>query len=291
MIYGIVYLYRNKINGKCYVGQTIQSVKQRHKSHLKNRYAIGCALRKYGVDNFEISIVEHCNSQDELNDAESYYVQHYRSLYPNGYNLTTGGGQHGKPCEESRRKKSDAVTGEKHPMFGKRCPEETRRKISEANSNPPEETRRKMSNGQIKLWADIEHREHMSKAHIGNPGYWKGKTLSEETRRKISEANSNPSDDRRKQLSDNQKGKPSYWKGKTLAEEHRKRLSASCIGREAWNRCRIRVIEISTGHFNEFDSITETCLYCDVPKSNRFYRALSDNQPYRGYIFERLSKP
>lgn len=125
MSYGIIYLYRNKINSKCYVGQTTYD---KPRDHRRSKYPLGRAIQKYGLDNFEVSVVEHCNDQDELNDVEAYYVKHYRSLYPGGYNLTTGGGSYGKHCKESRRK---------------------------------------MSKSQSKLWDNEEHRKNMSEAHKG----------------------------------------------------------------------------------------------------------------------------
>ena len=59
---GSIYLFKNKINGKCYVGQSIKP-KQRYRDHM---YSVnhGChlpiheAIRKYGIENFEFSILE-----------------------------------------------------------------------------------------------------------------------------------------------------------------------------------------------------------------------------------------
>jgi|688.fasta_scaffold625874_2 group I intron endonuclease len=93
-----IYKIENKINGKLYIGQTINSLKTRFKKHLsqincKNQCsALYSAIRKYGKENFEISeIVSGDFSKDELNNLEIFFIQHYNTLSPNGYNLQTGG--------------------------------------------------------------------------------------------------------------------------------------------------------------------------------------------------------
>lgn len=47
-------------------------------------------MRKYGIDNFHIVVVEEC-PQTELNDKEKYYIKKYNTYVPNGYNATLGG--------------------------------------------------------------------------------------------------------------------------------------------------------------------------------------------------------
>lgn len=38
---------------------------------------------------------------EELDDREKYWINKYKSVYPNGYNLTTGGRKNTKPCKDS----------------------------------------------------------------------------------------------------------------------------------------------------------------------------------------------
>lgn len=54
-----------------------------------NGIALYEAFRKYGIENFEFSILEEC-SEEQLNDKEKFYIQKYNS-YNNGYNETLGG--------------------------------------------------------------------------------------------------------------------------------------------------------------------------------------------------------
>ena len=64
-----------------------------------------------------------------------------------GYNTSSYGSSSYKRTDKTRRKISEAKTGEKHPMFGKHLSEESRKKISEANTGKhhSEEHRKKIS--------------------------------------------------------------------------------------------------------------------------------------------------
>ena len=90
-----IYLITNKINNKVYVGKTITTVAERYSKHIwsaKNNddnCAIHYAMRKYGLENFEVKEVEVC-SLEEVNNKEIYWIKYYDS-YNNGYNETIGG--------------------------------------------------------------------------------------------------------------------------------------------------------------------------------------------------------
>ena len=59
-----------------------------------------CAIRKYGVDNFKIEIIEECEDKDRF-DKEHYYIIKFNSLEPNGYNfLASGEGSVKVPIEK-----------------------------------------------------------------------------------------------------------------------------------------------------------------------------------------------
>ena len=59
-----IYLHRNKINNKVYIGQTIQSPEERWKNGngYKGCYYFYNAIQKYGWDNFEHIILEQNNN-------------------------------------------------------------------------------------------------------------------------------------------------------------------------------------------------------------------------------------
>ena len=90
-----IYKIKNKINNKVYVGQTTQPVSKRWNEHIYNAYTsetkIARAIRKYGIKNFEVSIIEECDALD-LNAKETYWIKYYDSVNT-GYNIQWGGEQ------------------------------------------------------------------------------------------------------------------------------------------------------------------------------------------------------
>lgn len=103
---GYIYVITNLITNKQYIGQTIQTIKQRYNAHIsdsKNKtdhMYIHKSMRKHGAENFiveEVDCVETDNIDDlmsKLNDLEKYYILSYNTLIPHGYNLTKGGNEY-----------------------------------------------------------------------------------------------------------------------------------------------------------------------------------------------------
>lgn len=100
---GHIYKVTNLINGKVYIGQTIQTVQNRWYRHcgksgisqaeLNTHFKR--AILKYGKENFKIETIEDCDSS-LLNKREKYYISYFDS-YNNGYNSTLGGNDGYKP--------------------------------------------------------------------------------------------------------------------------------------------------------------------------------------------------
>ena len=86
-----IYKIENKINGKVYIGQSkdIERRWEEHKSCRKPNAILTIVFQKYGVSNFDFSVIEECQ-QDELDEREKYWIQYYNS-FEDGYNLTRGG--------------------------------------------------------------------------------------------------------------------------------------------------------------------------------------------------------
>lgn len=90
------YLYKieNKVNGKLYIGVT-KNPEQRKKAHFfsrsqKARSLIKNAIDKYGVENFDFSIL--CiGERDYIFNLEAKAVDLYKTLSPFGYNIKPGG--------------------------------------------------------------------------------------------------------------------------------------------------------------------------------------------------------
>lgn len=128
-----VYLITNKINGKMYVGQTSYTLECRWSEHVslsksKVLYTLQKAIRKYGEENFAIETLHVCESKEEMDFAEMFYIALLNTKVSCGYNLTDGGdGCKGhKHSEESRAKIKESRAKQ---VIGKRS-EETRRKMS-----------------------------------------------------------------------------------------------------------------------------------------------------------------
>lgn len=90
-----IYMHRNKINGKVYIGQTIQEPKKRWKNGkaYKSCFAFNNAIEKYGWNNFDHIILEQGEmTYDVANQKEQYYINKYNSINPKfGYNIVAGG--------------------------------------------------------------------------------------------------------------------------------------------------------------------------------------------------------
>lgn len=98
-----IYKIENKINKKCYIGIS-KDIKRRwnsHKYHATNTnladrerdYPLYKAMRKYGIENFDFSILEELpeeTSYETLVEKEKYWIAKFDS-YNKGYNQTIGG--------------------------------------------------------------------------------------------------------------------------------------------------------------------------------------------------------
>lgn len=97
---GKIYIIENTVNDKVYIGQTITSLDTRWKNHLSNarnekhpdntHMIIYNAMRKHGIENFSIRILEENIPQEKLNERETYWITKYNSIRPNGYNILLG---------------------------------------------------------------------------------------------------------------------------------------------------------------------------------------------------------
>lgn len=89
-----VYIHRNKINNKAYIGQTCQGLSQRwgRGSMYKTCSLFYKAIQKYGWDNFEHIVFATGLSQEEANKTEKMLIALFDTMNKEkGYNLTSGG--------------------------------------------------------------------------------------------------------------------------------------------------------------------------------------------------------
>lgn len=103
MYEGYIYKVTNKINLHMYIGQTLRTIEDRWKEHVKDakgqvdEYYFHRAIRKYGKDSFLVEQIELLtdNTVDELkkqlNKREKYYIHLFNTYNPCGYNGSIGG--------------------------------------------------------------------------------------------------------------------------------------------------------------------------------------------------------
>ena len=186
----IIYKTTNLINNKIYVGQ---SINDGDNNYLGSGTYIIKAIKKYGKSNFKKEIIEHCLTQEVMNNRELYWIKFFDCTNRQiGYNVRET--SQGVYTKESRKKQ--------------RCKghtEETKNKISRAlkKYKRTEEHSKNLSEA-IKnidfsyMKTDVYH-NNMSKATTGVKNGMFGKTHSVETKQKISES---------------KRGKPPWNKGK-----------------------------------------------------------------------------
>ena len=155
----IVYLITNTKNGKRYVGITTNSMTQRWYEHCWLAAAGGTqalyrAMRKYGVDSFQIEQIDTADTLTELFDKERQHIKEFGTYTKlgHGYNMTLGG---------------DGV-------FGFEFSEETRAEMTASAvarfADPVERERQRRR--QEQFWTEIErakHSEKIASAHRRNP--------------------------------------------------------------------------------------------------------------------------
>lgn len=98
---GHVYLIRNKVNNKAYVGQS-WNIERRLKEHFSSRGSsllLSKAIVRYGLHNFDVSVLVTCQTQQQMDTAETEMIKQYDTFVPKGYNLTHGGKGHADDLE------------------------------------------------------------------------------------------------------------------------------------------------------------------------------------------------
>lgn len=107
-----IYCIENLIDGKKYIGQSVNIKKRFHDHKYKLRKSqhindfLQRAWNKYNEDSFKFYILEECD-KNKLNELEVYYINIYNS-FNNGYNLSIGGNSIGYMSDITKQKISNS---------------------------------------------------------------------------------------------------------------------------------------------------------------------------------------
>lgn len=202
----IIYQIKNLINQKIYVGK--HQTENINDSYYGSGKAIKNAIKKYGKENFEKTILFVFDNEEEMNKKEREIITEEFFLREDTYNLGIGGegGPHFKGkthkietiekvnCSEEYIDKRKKTIKEKYESGdltpwnkGKQLSEETKQKMREAKLGKKriisEEGRKSLSESLTGRKHSEETKQKMREAKLG-----KKRTFSEEHKRNISEA-------------------------------------------------------------------------------------------------------
>lgn len=185
-----IYIIKNKINGKFYVGSAV-NIKNRWYNHVKtlkenihkNR-RLQNAWNKYGEQNFQFEILELVDDINDLINKEQYWIDILQAC-KNGYNLSpiAGSTLGVKFSEESKNKLRKLKSEEQKKKLSKIRIDS---KLSKGNNNPMYvKTHTESSKEKMKYLKDGTSK---SEAYKGENNHFYDKTHTEEVRKKISDS-------------------------------------------------------------------------------------------------------
>ena len=194
--------------GKRYIGITSRPVKDRWleggKGYRDNHH-LWSAIQLYGWENFRHDIIAEGLNLEEASQLESHLIATYNTMNPEfGYNQTSGGNW-SRPSESTRRRISEGLRNRgpevnakiSSSLKGHSVSEETRKKISDANSGNHRCGRgRRSEEGKQKLIENLRGRvpwnkglsKYTDERIASYSEKQKGKFVSESTRKKISDS-------------------------------------------------------------------------------------------------------
>lgn len=250
--YGYIYITENLINGKKYIGQ--HKSESLDESYKGSGIILQRAFNKYGIENFKTEILEWCQSREELNEREKYWISYHNAVDdPMFYNIARGG------------EGGDTISGmsdERRSEVAQHSKEASKKKWKDAIY------REKVINGQKEWWKlqDSSFRtEKMKNA-------WTKRDHAKQSERMTGEKN------------------PNYGVHRSHTEETKKKISESCsgskngmYGKRSPRRKKVLCIELG----RVFESICDAAEFIKVD-SSYFSRIVKESLnlgsiEYRGY--------
>ena len=227
-MYGYIYETYDTLTNKYYIG------KHKSESYDENYFGSGKIITKIinkRKETLKSQLICWCDTLEELNEKEKYYIQQYNSLKPNGYNISLGGDggptHFQKHTPEAKEKMSKKKKGKPSTFKGKHFTDEQRKLISER-------VKEAFANGKGQnidrksYWTE-ENRKKKSEQMKGKIPWNKGKhgIYSEETLEKLRNAAKNQicSDETRKKMS-------ITHKGRKHSEETKEKIRQANLGKK-----------------------------------------------------------
>ena len=220
-------------SGKSYIGQSVDLTKRKNRfinnQYDKSQKKLKYALNKYNISAWKYQVLEYCEI-DRLDEREIYYIKLY-DTFIHGYNMTKGGmgtlghkmTEEGK--EKNRRKQKERIHTELE-----------RQKRSESLKRAYKDGRKKANTNTLHLQTK-EVRDKIAKSLTG-------RTLSEETKKKISDAH---------------KGKIPWNKGIPMSKEQREKLKqvdrSAISGANNYHAKKVIQFDINRNFIKEWDCI------------------------------------
>jgi len=244
--------------GCVYIGQSInipERINQYRRERCNAQPRLYNSLKKHGFDAHVFEILTCC-SEGELNHLEAHYIKLYDSFNTqHGMNLRSGGGANHKCSEETKSK-----IREKRKL--QKISNETREKLRHIQLNRTKEDNERIYGNRPPITDDT--REKLRKNWLGRKhrpesiqkmrDVQKGRTFTEQTKRKMSEAKRNISDDTRKKYSEARMGK---------------RLSPDAVKNSAiGHQKKIKQFTIDGEFVMEYDSTIQAAYSCGTSTQN-----------------------
>jgi len=188
----IIYKIINIVNGKFYVGSTINQRERfrAHRSKLRNNVHhcahLQAAWNKYGEDSFIFRPIEHIAEGESLQAAEDVWlIEHVGKEHCYNVSLFSVTPMRGRKHTEASKSlmsesKIGVNAGEEHYRYGTTLSEEVKRKIGDTQRGVPKGSGRKVSpEGMERIRAA---------AAAGSYDHWLGRNHTEESKLKMSKA-------------------------------------------------------------------------------------------------------
>ena len=154
-MFGYVYITTNLINGKQYIGK--RSLPEFDTKYLGSGKLLKRAIKKYGKENFKCEVIKWCETEEELNYYERYYIKEYDAQKSDMFYNISEGGDWGNV--------TNGMTEEEYIAW--------KAKISPLGRHHSEETKKKMSLARIGIKYSEETIQKMRENNSGknNPMY------------------------------------------------------------------------------------------------------------------------